>query len=62
MGGLRQRRIRLLISAQVIIMISQFVSSSPAWGNSLEPAWDSVSPLSVSLSPNKYNFLKMFFN
>ena len=62
LGGLRRRRIRLLISAQVIIMISQFVSSSPAWGNSLEPAWDSVSPLSVSLSPNKYNFLKMFFN
>ena len=37
------------------VMISQLMSSSPAWGSvltvqSLEPAWDSVSPL-LSASP-----------
>ena len=50
-GGLSRLSVRLSISTQV--MISRFVSSSPASGSvltaqSLEPAWDSVSP-SLSL-------------
>ena len=41
--------------SSALVMISQFVGSSPASGSvltaqSLEPAWDSVSP-SVSASP-----------
>ena len=58
-------------SAQV--MISWFVGWSPAWGSvlmaqSLEPAWDSVSPcvscpsLARTLSLSKINIKKMVLN
>ena len=68
-GGLSQLSFRLLISAQVVI--SRFVSFELCvglWADSVEPAWDSLSPSasappllarSLSLSQNTYiNILK----